>query len=190
MSNPRVVSVNVALPVTVQIDGQDVRTGIFKEPVTGRVAVHRTHLAGDGQADLTVHGGPEKAVYAYPAVHYPVWQVELERDLAFGAFGENLTIEGLDESSVRIDDRMRIGSARFRVTMPRQPCFKLAFKFGRNDMIRRFAKSGRSGFYLAVVEEGELGAGDDVVLERTDPDAPTIAEVLARRASRHNTQSY
>lgn len=178
MPTPRIASVNVSLPISVQIDGKEVLTGIFKEPVEGRVRITGNNLDGDAQADLSVHGGADKAVYAYPSAHYPLWSAELERELAFGMFGENLTIDGLDESSVRAGDELRIGSALLAVTIPRQPCFKLAFKFGRNDIIRRFAKSGRSGFYLAVVEEGELGAGDTVIVERTAPEAPTIAEVL------------
>ena len=178
MPAPRIASVNVGLPVAVRIDGNEVLTGIFKEPVDGRIRIVGNNLVGDAQADLTVHGGPDKAVYAYPSAHYPLWSTELERDLTYGMFGENLTIDGLDEPSVRVGDELRIGSALLAVTIPRRPCFKLASKFGRNDIIKRFARSGRSGFYLAVIEEGEVGAGDAIVVERTSPDAPTIAEVL------------
>lgn len=178
MPSPRIASVNVGRPIPVQIDGREVLTGIFKEPVTGRVRVVGNNMVGDAQADLTVHGGPEKAVYAYPSSHYPLWSAELERELSYGMFGENLTVDGLDESSVRAGDELRIGSALLAVTIPRRPCFKLAFKFGRNDIIKRFVRSGRSGFYLSVIEEGELGVGDAIVVERAAPDAPTIAEVL------------
>lgn len=178
MPIPRIASVNVSLPIAVQIDGKEVLTGIFKKPVDGRVRIVGNNLVGDAQADLTVHGGPDKAIYAYPSAHYPLWSSELERELSYGMFGENLTVDGLDESTVRVGDELRVGSALLTVTIPRRPCFKLAFKFGRNDIIKRFARSGRSGFYLAVVEEGELGAGDPVELERKAPEAPTIAEVV------------
>lgn len=183
MSAPRLVSVCVGLPVIVRIDGNDVSTAIFKEPVEGRVRVLAHNIDGDRQADLRVHGGPDKAVYAYPAAHYPLWSRELDCVLEYGAFGENLTIEGLDEHGVHPGDRLRIGTVSLRVTIPRQPCFKLAHKFGRSDIVRKFWASGRSGFYLAVDVEGELGAGDEVLLERVDPDAPSIAELIAERAA-------
>jgi MOSC domain-containing protein YiiM len=158
-----VVSVNVGMPREVESRGQIVRTGIFKSPVPGRVAVHPLNLDGDAQADLTVHGGRDKAVYAYPSEHYPAWRQELpELEFPWGAFGENLTIAGLHETTMRIGDRLRIGTEMFRVTQPRMPCFKLGVRFDRPDMIKHFQHSGRSGFYLAVEETGELGAGDAI----------------------------
>jgi len=159
----RVLSVNVGVPREVTWHGRVVRTAIFKEPVSGRVAVRRLNLEGDAQADLTVHGGAAKAVYAYASEHYPAWREELGRpDLPWGAFGENLTLEGLVEEDVAIGDRLRIGTAELVVTQPRLPCFKLALRFERQDIGKLFMASGRSGFYLAVVREGALAAGDPV----------------------------
>lgn len=175
----RVVSVNVSLPQAVQYRGQTVRTGIFKKPVVGRVRVRSLGLEGDGQADLRVHGGPAKAVYAYPSEHYPHWRKELpEADLAWGQFGENLTTEGLLEGEVRIGDRFRVGTAVLEVTQPRMPCYKLGIKFGRMDMIRRFLASGRSGFYFAVLKEGDVAAGDPIELIAARDSHPTIAEIV------------
>jgi MOSC domain-containing protein YiiM len=180
----RLISVNVAQPRLVEWNGEPVETGIFKRPVTGSVAVHQTNLSGDRQADLSVHGGPDKAVYGYPSEHYDFWRRELDRDdLGWGMFGENLTTGGLDESHVRIGDVYAIGSAELEVSQPRLPCFKLGLKFGRADMVRRFLKSGRLGFYFRVVREGSLAAGDDIVrIRQGEPDAPTIAELAALEA--------
>lgn len=164
----RIVSVNVGLPRTILWKGRPVQTGIFKEAVAGRQRVRRLNLDGDQQADLSVHGGPDKAVYAYPIEHYDFWRHFLgEIDLLPGAFGENLTVEGLTEESVHIGDRFRIGTAELTVTQPRTPCYKLAAKFGRTDIVRRFLESGFSGFYLSVQQEGELSQGDTIhVIER------------------------
>lgn len=141
--------------------GQKVRTGIFKEPVSGPVAVHRLGLEGDHQADHRVHGGPFKAVYAYPSEHYAAWHAEYPgRTFPPGFFGENLTIEGVTEDQVESGDLFRAGTALLQVTTPREPCFKMGTKFGDMQFIRRFAESGRTGFYLAVLEEGILEAGD------------------------------
>ena len=184
MDPMRVVSVNVSLPKTVDWRGRKVTTAIFKEPVEGSVRIRRTGLVGDRQADPSVHGGPTKAVYAYPSEHYPFWRRELERaELPWGAFGENLTTEGLTEATVRIGDRLRVGSALLRVTQPRMPCYKLGIRFGREDMIERFLASGRSGFYLAVLTEGDVAAGDRLELSRTDEGLPTVSEIVdeARR---------
>ena len=160
----KVLAVSVSLPKDVEINGHVVRTGIFKSPVDGRRLVSATNIEGDGQADLTVHGGPEKAVYVYASEHYPAWREELDEELAvWGAFGENLTTVGLVETDVHIGDRFRIGSAEFVVTQPRMPCFKLGIRFGRSDILKRFVNADRSGFYLAVESEGEIGAGDDIV---------------------------
>ncbi|MBY0375464.1 MAG: MOSC domain-containing protein [Bryobacteraceae bacterium] len=162
----RILSVQAGRLRDLDYRGQKVRTGIFKEPVSGPVAVRRLGLEGDQQADLRVHGGPWKAVYAYPSEHYARWRAEYpHRDFPYGFFGENLTIEGLTEDQLETGDLIRAGSALLQVTTPREPCFKLGTKFGDMQFIRRFAESGRSGFYLAVLEEGILEAGDP--FERT-----------------------
>ncbi|MBV8546282.1 MAG: MOSC domain-containing protein [Acidobacteria bacterium] len=177
----QVISINVGQPREVEWRDQIVRTSIFKEPVPGRVRVDRLNIDGDRQSDLTVHGGVAKAAYVYPSEHYEFWRKELpDADLPWGAFGENLTTSGLSEDDVRIGDRFAIGSAEFAVTQPRMPCFKLTIRFGRADMIKRFFRSGRSGFYLAVTKEGEIEAGDDITLLSRDDDAITIAEAFAR----------
>jgi MOSC domain-containing protein YiiM len=176
----RLVSCNAGKPILVQTARGSVLTGIFKTPVHGPVKVGRLNIQGDQQADLTVHGGFHKAVYAYPSEHYAYWREELPgTDLPWGMFGENLTTEGLLENEVHIGDRFRIGSALLQVTQPRMPCYKLALKFNRADMIKLFWKSGHSGFYFSVVEEGELQAGDSIDLERSADPRVTVAEVLA-----------
>ncbi|HEX6124201.1 MAG TPA: MOSC domain-containing protein [Pyrinomonadaceae bacterium] len=159
----KLISVNVGQPRLVDYDGRRISTGIFKNALEGTVQVGRLNLAGDRQADLRVHGGERKAVYLYPSEHYEYWRAELRAvDLPWGAFGENLTTEGLLENEVRSGDRLLIGTVEFAVTTPRYPCFKLGIRFGRTDVIRRFAKSGRSGFYLSVVRTGEIGPGDEI----------------------------
>ena len=179
----KLLSVNVGSPRELEWRGKLVRTSIFKSPVTGRVRVTRLNLEGDQQSDLAVHGGVDKAVYAYPSEHYPFWRKELPSlQLAWGAFGENLTIEGLLEDAIKIGDRLRIGSTQFVVTQPRMPCFKLGIRLGVPDMVNRFLRSGRSGFYLAVLEEGEVAAGDAIELltqnGQADP-AVTVADVVS-----------
>ncbi|HEX3071925.1 MAG TPA: MOSC domain-containing protein [Thermoanaerobaculia bacterium] len=176
----KVVSVNVGLPCEVMWNGDSVLTSIFKKPVAGRVRVETLNLAGDQQSDLTVHGGPEKAVYVYPSEHYAFWRDELPGvDLPWGSFGENLTVEGLAEGQLRIGDEIAIGSAVFVVTQPRMPCFKLGIRFGRMDMVKRFLKSGRSGFYLSVSREGKLSAGDPIALTPSQAPAITVAEFVS-----------
>lgn len=161
----KLISVNLGLPREVVWKRKQVRTGIFKEPVAGRVVLHTLNLDGDQQADLSVHGGADKAVYAYPAEHYDYWRGELpSMQLPWGMFGENFTTEGLLETAVHIGDRFRIGSAEVLVTQPRMPCYKLGIKFRRDDIITRFLNSRRTGFYFAVLREGEVAAGD--VFER------------------------
>jgi MOSC domain-containing protein YiiM len=180
----KVISVNVSVPRELTFRGRTFMTGIFKMPVEGRVALRRLNFDGDAQADLSVHGGPYQAVYAYPSEHYVAWRREMpDRDLPWGMFGENLTIEGLMEEAVGPGDRLRVGSTELMVTKPRMPCFKLGAKFGTNDIIRRFAESGRSGFYLAVLQEGDVGAGDAIVLAGREEGRPTIAEVVSGRAA-------
>lgn len=159
----RVISLNVGGPREVEWRGDVVLTSIFKSAVNGRRPVSAVNVDGDQQSDLTVHGGVEKAVYAYPSEHYAYWRGELpEAELPWGAFGENLTVEGLLENDVRIGDRYRIGTVEVVVSQPRVPCFKLDIRFGRADMVKRFLHSGRSGFYFAVATPGELGAGDAI----------------------------
>lgn len=180
-----VVSVNVALGRSVPWRGGAVRTGIFKEPVSGRVRVGRLGLQGDEQADLEVHGGPLKAVYLYPSEHYAFWARELPgAPLPWGTFGENLTVSGLSEAGVRVGDVFRIGTAVLAATKPRFPCYKLGIKFGREDMIDRFLASGRTGFYTKVLEEGELGTSDPIEALGGGDGQPSIADLVAARQRR------
>jgi MOSC domain-containing protein YiiM len=175
----KLLSINVGLPREVEWRGKLVRTSIFKAPVSGRVRVTRLNVQGDQQSDLSVHGGAEKAVYAYPSEHYAFWRRELPgMDFPWGTFGENLTTEGLLEDKVHIGDRFRAGSAEFIVSQPRMPCFKLAIRFSRPDMVKRFLRSGRAGFYLAVVQEGDIGAGDSLDLVAEDNGQITVADVV------------
>ena len=177
----RLVSVNVGLPREVAWKGRSVSTGIFKEPVQGRVMLRRLNLDGDRQADLSVHGGADKAVYAYPAEHYNYWRDELAgMEMPFGPvgmFGENFTTEGLVEDAVNIGDRFRIGAAELVVTQPRLPCYKLGLKFGRDDMGKRFLASGRTGFYFSVFREGEVEPGDAVALIDRDPNRVAVPDI-------------
>lgn len=160
----RILSVNVGRPRELEYAGRSVTSAIVKEPVAGRVMVRRTNLDGDGQADLRVHGGPDKAVYIYPAQHYAHWARELGRDDLSppGYFGENLTVEGVDEADVQIGDVLRAGEALLEVSHPRVPCFKLAMRMRDHAFGKPFLASGRVGFYLRVLEEGELQAGDSI----------------------------
>ncbi len=175
----KVLSVNVGRPRVVLWKGEAVRTSIFKSPVAGPVRVGRLDLAGDEQADLSVHGGPGKAVYAYPAEHYAWWRAQLpEADLPWGAFGENLTTEGLSESDLRIGDHLRAGSAELVVTQPRMPCYKLGLRFGSEAMVQRFLDSRRSGFYLAVLTEGWVQAGDAVERTARAEASLTVTEIV------------
>ena len=174
----KLVSVNIGHPREVIYKGKTVTTGIFKEPVEGRIRLRTLNLDGDRQADLSVHGGPSKAVYAYPIEHYEYWREQLPGvDRPWGMFGENLTTEGLREDSVNIGDRFRIGSAEVMVTEPRLPCYKLAAKFGRDDIIKRFLHSGRTGFYFAVMQEGEVGTGDGIEMLSRDEHSVTVADI-------------
>jgi MOSC domain-containing protein YiiM len=175
----RIVSVNVGMPREVSVPRGKVLTSIFKTPVESRVAVRGYNLEGDRQSDLTVHGGPYKAVYLYPSEHYAYWAEQLpDMELSYGVFGENLTTEGVLEESVHIGDRFRFGSTILQVTQPRMPCFKLALRFARADMVRRFWHSGRSGIYFSVVEEGELGRGDTIEQITSDPEGVSVADVV------------
>jgi MOSC domain-containing protein YiiM len=180
----RVVSVNVGLPRTVRWKGREVTTGIFKNPVEGRIPLRRLNLDGDRQADLAVHGGAAKAVYAYPLEHYAFWREQLGEKLPFGSFGENLTVERLPlEEEVAVGDRFRIGTAELVVTQPRLPCYKLGLRFGRNDMVKRFLASRRTGYYLAVEAEGDVGTGDRVETLARHPARIRVAEITRAYAS-------
>jgi MOSC domain-containing protein YiiM len=175
----KIVSLNVGRPRLVVSAGQPVSTGIYKSPVEGPVMLRALNLDGDRQADLSVHGGPDKAAYAYPSEHYDYWRGELPgAELTWGVFGENFTTEGLDESSVHVGDRFRLGSAEVSVTQPRMPCYKLGIRFGRADILKRFLASGRSGFYFSVQREGEVAAGDKIELIERDANHVAIADIL------------
>lgn len=174
----KLVSLNVARPRLVVYERATINTAIFKQPVSGRVQLRTLNLDGDRQADLSVHGGPQKAVYAYPSEHYPYWQQELPGlDLPRGMFGENFTTTGLAEDELHVGDQFQIGSSIVMVRQPRTPCYKLAAKFQRDDMLQRFLISGRSGFYLSVEQEGEVEAGDVFKLLDRNPDGITISEM-------------
>jgi MOSC domain-containing protein YiiM len=174
----KVISLNTGLPREVTWHGICVSTGIYKEPVEGRVPVRTLNLGGDRQADLTVHGGEHKAVYCYPSEHYGYWKAELPgRELPMAVFGENFTTEGLLEDSVHLGDRFGVGSAEFVVTQPRLPCYKLGIRFQDDGMVKRFLASGRTGFYFAVMREGEVGAGDEIKVLARDPNAVAISEI-------------
>jgi MOSC domain-containing protein YiiM len=178
MNIMKLLSIQVGLPREVRWQRRTVSTGIFKEPVDGPVMLRTLNLDGDRQADLSVHGGTHKAVYVYPAEHYGPWRAELpEVELPWGAFGENFTTEGLLEDEVHIGDRFRIGTAEVVVAQPRMPCFKLGIRFGDPEMVNRFLESRRSGFYLAVLREGQVEAGDAVELIGRDPNLVTVADV-------------
>jgi len=183
----KIVSVNVGLPREVTWQGKAVTTGIFKEAVSGPVMMRKLNLDGDGQADLTVHGGVSKAVYAYPSEHYDYWQAELPGvDLPWGMFGENFTTEGLLEEAAYIGDKFRIGETEVMVTEPRMPCYKLGIKFGRADIIKRFLASRRTGFYFAVVRGGMVGAGDAVELIGREQQEISVADITRLYAFEKN----
>ncbi|HEY4906153.1 MAG TPA: MOSC domain-containing protein [Candidatus Acidoferrum sp.] len=174
---PWLVSLNVALPRLTVYKGQTINTGIFKQPVTGPVSLRTLNLDGDRQADLSVHGGPFKAVYGYPSEHYAFWKRELpDADFPWGMFGENFTTEGLFEGDLHIGDRLQVGTAILMVRQPRLPCFKLAAKFRRDDILERFLDSGLSGFYFSVEKEGIVTVGDSIAFLSRDRKGITIAE--------------
>lgn len=159
-------------------NGEPVSTAIYKEPVAGRVMLRTLNLDGDRQADLTVHGGPQKAVYGYPSEHYAFWKRELpEMDLPWGMFGENFITEGMFETELNVGDKFRIGSAEVMITQPRMPCYKLGIRFGRNDILRRFLASELSGFYFSVLQEGEVGAGDEFELIEKNESGVRVVDV-------------
>jgi ferredoxin-NADP reductase/MOSC domain-containing protein YiiM len=174
----KVLSVNVGLPREVQWKGKVVSTGIFKEPVSGRIKLRTLNFDGDRQADLSAHGGPNKAAYAYPVEHYAYWQRELpDMKLPWGIFGENLTTEGLPDDTLKLGARLRVGSAEVAVTQPRLPCYKLGLRFGRDDMVKRLLASRRQGVYFKVITEGEVAAGDPIVVLDLAEDSVPLSEV-------------
>lgn len=174
----QLISVNTATPTIVDINGIQVNTGIYKKPNSGKIWLSKSNLAGDGQADLTVHGGEFQAVYSYPVEHYAYWQKVLDKStLPYGTFGENFTVSGLLEYDVYVGDVFSVGSAVIQATMPRIPCFKFGHKIGKPDILPMFLLSGRSGFYHKVIEEGEVGAGD--AIHRLDRPAHSISIRMA-----------
>jgi len=176
----KLLSVNVGRPRAVMQDGDAVLTGIFKDPVKGRVILRTLNLDGDGQADLSVHGGPTKAIYVYPSEHYDFWKRELPgMELPWGMFGENFTTVGLLESQLNIGDKFHVGSATVTVTEPRMPCYKLGIKFGRPDIVKKFLASERTGFYFRVLEEGAVGADDGVRLIERNNDGLRVSDVTS-----------
>jgi MOSC domain-containing protein YiiM len=174
----RLVTLSVGRPRLMVFKGKSINSGIFKSPVEGPVQLRTLNLDGDRQADLTVHGGPFKAVYAYPSEHYDYWRKELpEAEFGSSAFGENFTTEGMQEADLHIGDRLRVGTAIIVVRQPRMPCYKLAAKFQRDDMIERFLHSGRSGFYFSVEQEGTVSPGDSFEPVSQEPKGITIEEM-------------
>lgn len=175
----KLISVNIALPQDIETNGKTVSTGIYKLPAPGRVWLGKLGLTGDGQADLTVHGGEHQAAYSYPFEHYAHWQAALGREpFPFGTFGENFTISGLLEDDVCVGDVLQIGGATLQITLPRLPCFKFGHKIGDPGILKDFLQSGRSGFYLRVLSEGEVGAGDTITISQRDPAAISIRTAL------------
>jgi len=173
----RLISVNCGLPRDVDWHGQRALTSIYKEPVESRINLRTMNLDGDRQSDLKVHGGKYKTVYCYSIQHYEYWKAVLpHRALPMGVFGENFTLDGLEES-VHIGDRFSIGSAEVVVTQPRLPCYKLGIRFGMDDMVKRFLGSGRTGFYLAVTREGEVGAHDQIILLDREPESIPVSAI-------------
>lgn len=175
----RLLSLNVGLPRQVRFQGELVTTGIFKKPVQGSVRLRKLNLEGDKQADLKVHGGVDKAVYAYAGEHYDYWRQELpDMSLPWGMFGENFTTEGMFEESVNIGDQFKVGTANLIATQPRMPCYKLGVKFGSMDMIKRFLASGLTGVYFKVMKEGELEQGDEIKLIKKAENSVTVKDIV------------
>src|SRR6201984_2295549 len=177
---PRVLSVNVGLPRDIEWKGRTVHTGIWKSPVPGRCRVGRLNLDGDGQGDLAGHGGDQGAVFVYQIESYCYWQQQLSRaDFVHGQFGENFTIEGLADDAVCIGDRYQIGSALFEVTQPRVTCYRVGIRMNEPRMPALLTSSGRPGFYLRVLQEGEVGPGDEIVKVGEAKERMSVAEINA-----------
>lgn len=183
----KVLSVNVGFPRKVLFNGQIITTAIFKDPVKGPIMLRKLNLDGDKQADLTVHGGLDKAVYSYPAEHYDYWRKQFPNtDLVWGMFGENFTTEGLLEDAVNVGDQFHIGSAKLVATQPRMPCYKLGVRFGRMDVIRRFMASGRPGIYFKVLKEGEVQTDDKIKIIRRDKNNVTVKDIVSLYIARND----
>jgi MOSC domain-containing protein YiiM len=186
----KVLSVNVGLPKNVLFNGQIITTAIFKDPVNGPIILRKLNLDGDKQADLTVHGGIDKAVYSYPEEHYYYWRKQFPNmDLGWGMFGENFTTEGLLEDAVNVGDQFQIGSAKLVATQPRMPCYKLGVRFGRMDVIRKFMTSGRPGIYFKVLTEGEIKIDDKIKLIKRDKNNVTVKDIVTLYITRNNTDN-
>lgn len=176
----KLISVNVGLPRDIEVNGKIVRTSIWKDPVQGRIKVSSLNLDGDQQSDLTVHGGIDKAVYLYPTEHYTYWRAELpEMALPWGVFGENFSAEGILENQIRIGDCLRIGSAEFIVTQPRLPCYKLGIRFNRPEIVKLFLRSKRTGLYLRVLREGDVGERDEISFIEKQETGLTITDIVS-----------
>jgi MOSC domain-containing protein YiiM len=183
----KVLSVNVGLPRKILFNGQIITTAIFKDPVKGSISLRKLNLDGDKQADLTVHGGLDKAVYSYPSEHYDYWRKQFPNtDLVWGMFGENFTTEGLFEDAVNVGDQFQIGSAKLVATQPRMPCYKLGVRFGRMDVIRRFMASGRPGIYFKVLTEGEVQRDDKIKIIRRDKNNVTVKDIVSLYIARND----
>ena len=183
----KVLSVNVGLPRKILFNGQIITTAIFKDPVKGPISLRKLNLDGDKQADLTVHGGLDKAVYSYPSEHYVYWRKQFPHtDLVWGMFGENFTTEGLFEDAVNVGDQFQIGSAKLVATQPRMPCYKLGVRFGRMDVIRRFMASGRPGIYFKVLTEGEVQTDDKIKVIRRDKNNVTVKDIVSLYIARND----
>lgn len=186
----KVLSVNVGLPKNVLFNGQIITTAIFKDPVNSPIILRKLNLDGDKQADLTVHGGIDKAVYSYPEEHYYYWRKQFPNmDLGWGMFGENFTTEGLLEDAVNVGDQFQIGSAKLVATQPRMPCYKLGVRFGRMDVIRKFMTSGRPGIYFKVLTEGEIKIDDKIKLIKRDKNNVTVKDIVTLYITRNNTDN-
>ncbi len=184
----KVLSVNVGLPRKVIFNGQLVTTAIFKDPVNGPIMLRKLNLDGDRQADLTVHGGVDKAVYSYPAEHYGYWRKQFPNmDIPWGMFGENFTTEGLTEDTVNVGDQFQVGSAKLVASQPRMPCYKLGVRFGTMDIIRRFLVSGRPGIYFRILKEGEVQTGDKIELTKKDKNNVTVKDIVRLYVYRDDT---
>jgi MOSC domain-containing protein YiiM len=176
----KLISVNVGLPREIEVNGKIVRTSIWKDPVHGRIRVSSLNLDGDQQSDLTVHGGIDKAAYLYPSEHYAYWRAELPgMALPWGVFGENFSAEGILEDQIRIGDRLRIGSAELIVTQPRLPCYKLGIRFNRPEIVKLFLRSKRTGLYLRVLREGDVGEGDEISFIEKQETGITITDIVS-----------
>jgi MOSC domain-containing protein YiiM len=176
----KLISVNVGLPREIEVNGKIVRTSIWKDPVHGRIRISSLNLDGDQQSDLTVHGGIDKAAYLYPSEHYAYWRAELPgMALPWGVLGENFSAEGILEDQIRIGDRLRIGSAELIVTQPRLPCYKLGIRFNRPEIVKLFLRSKRTGLYLRVLREGDVGEGDEISFIEKQETGITITDIVS-----------